>query len=269
MLVVALALPKVTKPQSVSTLSGGRTAALAFNSSTLQDEWSLYNNVAGLSAVEKKSVNSSFSINSSQPGSNITSTIVTLPSKIGNFATGLFRFGDDLYSEQLVSAGFSNQLGLASLGVSANLIQYRAEGYNTLTTLGLNFGGIAKISKRAFIGAYITNLNQPRIVKDTKETLPSRLVVGTRIHPTDKISVLAEIEKDLRFKPTLKAGLEYSRLKKFDLRAGINLNPYSICGGFGFKSHRLRIDYATQYTQYIDFRFTLSATYLLPRREHE
>ena len=47
-----LLLPKITKPQNVSTLMGARSNGLAHISAALYDEWSFFNNIGGLAKVK-------------------------------------------------------------------------------------------------------------------------------------------------------------------------------------------------------------------------
>jgi hypothetical protein len=80
----------------------------------------------------------------------------------GVTSVGAFRFGDDLYNEQMVSLGFGNKFGIASLGVKANYIQYQADGFGTYGAVSIDFGGLAELTDQLSIGAYITNLNQAK-----------------------------------------------------------------------------------------------------------
>lgn len=253
-------LPKITKPQSVSAFMGARAAALGYASSTLGDEWSLFNNIGGTAMIDKSSVSFAYASNPNLPGANHGALALNAPLKSGCLGTGFFRFGDEIYNEQIITTGYSNQFGLASLGLTANYIQYRAEGFGTKTAVGINFGGVAKITNQFIVGAHITNLNQPRF-SDSKEHIPSKMVAGVQFKPQENLSILSEIEKDLRYKPTLKAAMEYGFLKKFTFRTGFNLNPYAASGGIGFRSHRFKFDYAINYTQFIRTQFQISTSY--------
>jgi hypothetical protein len=173
--------------------------------------------------------------------------VVAAPIKFGVTGIGLFRFGDDLYSEQVACVAFANTFGLASLGLKLNYIQYNATGYGTKQVLSVGFGGIARITSQLSIGTYITNLNQPLISKSDQERLPTRLTAGIALKPSETVVIITEIEKDLDHKSTWKTGLEYDVNKKFSARTGFSLQPDAAYLGFGFKSNKLNIDYALQY----------------------
>ncbi|MEQ8363765.1 MAG: hypothetical protein RH948_12910 [Cyclobacteriaceae bacterium] len=267
LVLILLSIPKITKPQSVSTLMGGRSAALGNASSTISDHWSLFNNPAGIASIKSTSANFAYAINPLLPGADRAAASLNLPIRVGTFGSGIFKFGDGLYNEQIFSAGYANQFGLASLGIKVNYVQYRAEGLGTHSAISLNFGGIATLTPKVLVGAYIVNLNQPKLSSDTDESLPVILVSGMQFRPQDGLLLLLEIEKDLHYKPTIKGGVEYALNKKVKTRTGFNLNPNAIHGGIGYQSARLIIDYALQYNTSIKTTFQLSTSYLFTKRK--
>ncbi|MCB0490985.1 MAG: hypothetical protein KDC93_01080 [Cyclobacteriaceae bacterium] len=268
LVLILLLIPKITKPQSVSTLMGGRSTALGNASSTLSDNWSLFNNTAGMAKMKLTAANFAYAINPSLPGADRAAASVNVPFGMGTFGAGVFKWGDELYSEQVFSTGYANQFGLASLGLKLNYVQYRAEGLGTHSALSLNFGGIAELTPKVSVGAYVLNLNQPKLSSNTDEQLPVILVSGVQFHPQDDLLLLLEIEKDLHYKPTLKGGVEYALHKKVKARTGFNLNPNAIHGGIGYQSARLIIDYALHYNTFIKTTYQLSTSYLFSKNKH-
>jgi hypothetical protein len=235
------------KSQSTSTIIGGRAAGLAYASATLQDEWSIYNNVAGLASVTQTIVASSVEVKPKLQGANRSAFALTIPTSLGTLGAGAFRFGDELYHEQLVNIGFSNQLGIASLGASLNYIQYNAQGFGTIHLLTFSAGGIANLSKSVSIGASIHNINQPVLSEVDDEKVPTRLSFGLGITPTEKVKLCTELSKEVDQLATFKTGIEYKATKKFYWRTGFSLYPNQFFAGIGFAQSRLSIDYAYQY----------------------
>jgi hypothetical protein len=222
---------------------GARAQALGFSSAALTDEWSVFNNIGGLAKVNQLTAACTYEARPGIAAFNTMAAVVALPVPFGVTGIGIFRFGDDLYNEQLVTAGFSNTFGLASLGLRVNYIQYHAEGFGNKGVLSAGFGGIAALSSVFSIGAYITNINQP-VLSEEDEKLPTTLSAGIAFTPSDKLLITAELEKDLEYTPVWKAGLEYAFYKKFWFRTGFNLEPNAAFIGFGFKPEKFRIDYA-------------------------
>ncbi|MCB0490212.1 MAG: hypothetical protein KDC99_17160 [Cyclobacteriaceae bacterium] len=263
LVVVALILliPQVTKPQSVSTLMGARSGALANASSALSDSWSFHNNFAGIANGTQTAVNFAYSVPPALPGANRAAFSLVTPAKSFGFGVGLFRFGDEMYSEQILSTSISNRFGLAALGVKLNYVQYNAEGFGTRNALTLDFGGIAELSDKVSVGAMITNISQSKLKSNSEEKLPTRMTTGVQFRPESNLILLIEVEKDLIYDPILKGGIEYEFYSKFFVRTGFNLNPNLICGGLGYRSSKLSIDYSMQYAASIQTQFQLSVSY--------
>jgi hypothetical protein len=226
---------------------GARQMGVGYTSSCLYDEWATFNNAAGLSKVKQSTAAFAYDALPSLRSFNRMAALVALPSKLMTTALGVFRFGDDLYNEQFVSAAFANKLGLASLGIRFNYIQYHAEGFGNLQAFTISFGGIAELTKAIHVGAQITNLNQPIINRQTGEKMQTLMSLAVAINPSDKIILTSEVQKDLNFKILWKTGLEYKFYKKFAARTGMNLNPQAAFFGFGWKSKRLTLDYGLKY----------------------
>ena len=253
--------------QSTSTLIGARAAGVAYSSSALTDEWSIFNNVAGLAKVT--AITAAFTYNAQPSFKHFNKAAATFvcPLKIGVAGLGLFRFGDDLYNEQILTAGYSNSFGLASLGVKVNLIQYNIKGFGSKSAVTASFGGIAKLTERLFLGAHIVNINQPKLSSLDEERVPTILIAGILTKVSDNVTVTAELEKDLDNKAAIKAGVEYRILKKFYARTGIRIQPNAGFFGFGFKPTRYSIDYAFQYNQVGGSRHQATVSYRLNTKE--
>lgn len=253
---------KIVKAQSVSTLMGARAAGISFTSSVLKDEWSLFNNVGGLAGIEKTNASFAVDVRPAMPGANRMAAVFSSPFKLGTLGAGFFRFGDDLYSEQLISMGYGNRFGIASLGLKVNYVQYRSEAFGSKSALTINFGGVADITPQLSVGAYITNINQPKL-STHDERLPTKLVAGFGFKPIENLLLVTEIEKDLEYDPVWKGGVEYVVHKKIFLRTGFNLHPNASFFGMGFQTWKLKIDYALQFSNALNFAHQASAIYFI------
>ena len=249
----------VVAAQSVSTQIGARANGIGYASASLFDTWSIFNNVAGLAKVDKASVGFTYDLHPSTSGANRTAAVFALPTPVGVAGIGAYRFGDQLYNEHIISAGFANKFGLAALGAQINYIQYTADGFGTKGVASVNLGGIAELTPRLFIGAYVINVNQPNI--SGEEKLPTKLIAGLGIKPIDKVIIAAEIEKDLNYDPTWKMGIEYFFHKKICARTGYNLHPNTAFFGLGFKTSKFTIDYAIQHSILLSLSHQASVGY--------
>lgn len=245
---------------------GARAQGMGYASSCLSDVWSLTNNVAGLAKIKSAVGAVSYDAVPSFESFNRMAAAIALPFRTFAVGASVFRFGDDLYNEQILSLGISNTFGLASLGVKMNYIQYRAEGVEPYGAFTVSFGGIAALTPDLSFGAHIVNINQPIVHHVTGERIPTRLVAGMAFTLSEKLVAAAEIEKDLRHTPTLKAGIEYQPVKKIAFRSGVNLHPESAFFGLGFKIRKLDLDYSLQYKHIFGLSHHAAVTFPLSRK---
>jgi hypothetical protein len=124
---------------------------------------------------------------------------------------------------------------------------------------------MARLTPQLSFGAHIVNLNQPIIDEQTGERIPTRLLAGLSVRPSDNLSLNGEIEKDLEHPPTVKSGLEYQALKKLAFRTGFNLHPEAGFFGLGFKTDRFNLDYALQYNHALGLSHEASVTVQLSK----
>lgn len=234
---------------------------IGYASSCLTDEWSVHNNIAGLSKVKHATAAFSYDARPSFSSFNRMAALFATPLYKGTAGIGVYRFGDDLYNESILSGGFANQFGLASLGLKVNCIQYQAQGFGTTQAFTISFGGIAELTKQISIGAHIVNINQPKLSDLTGETVPTRLIAGIGFKPSEKLFVTGELEKDLGYDLLWKVGAEYKFHKKFSVRTGYNLHPSSGYFGLGFKPKKFSLDYGFQFINSLGARHQATVSY--------
>jgi hypothetical protein len=221
-LILPFLAPLISAGQSSSTLIGARSNGLAYASACVADEWSLFNNVAGIAEAKGASANFTYDVNPNFSAFNRMAAVLTVPSKFVMSAVGVYRFGDDLYNEHLISLGVANTFGIASLGVKANYIQYYADGAGAKGFLTISAGGIEK------------------------ESIPTILSLALAFKPTDKLFLATEIEKDLDLDPKWKTGFEYAFHKKVIVRTGYVLKPQTAFFGLGLRPRKFQLDYCVQ-----------------------
>ncbi len=262
---VLLCIVHITFSQSVSTTMGARAFGMGNTISCLQDEWSLFNNPGGLAVVNNPTFAASYKVNPQLTGMNQMAGVGVVTTKLGVMGMGLYRFGDDLYNEQIATAGFSNTFGITSLGATINYIQYQAEGFGTRGIVSFNFGGITEITKNVLIGAFIRNLNQPYITEEKIERIPTIMTVGVGFKLSSKVFVTTELEKEIDRPLAWKSGMEYKPFTKVSFRAGFNLYPANAYFGAGFQSSRIKIDYAFQYSNLLGIMHQAGVGYQIIR----
>jgi hypothetical protein len=240
---------------------GARATGMGYASSCLTDEWSVFNNIAGLSKLDMLRAACTYDAQPNFKPFNKAAAVIAMPLTIGVAGIGCYRFGDDIYNEHIISAGYSTSFGLASLGIKLNYIQYNAQGFGKKGVVSVSFGGIAELTPQLKVGAHIINLNQPSISTIDGERLPTILIAGIALKLSERTTITSELEKDLDFKPTWKTGAEQTIHKKFLLRTGFNIHPGAAFFGFGFRHRKFSCDYALQYRPSIGSRHQASVCF--------
>ncbi len=245
---------------------GARAHAMGNTSACLSDVWSIHNNVAGLADVKNPEAAASYyAIPAFRPFDRVAMS-VALPIAGGIGGCSVFRLGDELYSEHIISIGYSTSFGLASLGLKGNYLQYRASGQETRKAATMSFGGLATLTPHILFGAHIININQSVINTATDEKLSTVLIAGIAFTSPEKFIASIEIEKEIQLPVLLKVGFEYKVLGKVPFRAGFNFPSRSASVGFGAKLRRIQVDCATQVHDAFGITCQASATYQLKRK---
>ncbi|MDH5476356.1 MAG: hypothetical protein OEX22_11740 [Cyclobacteriaceae bacterium] len=237
--------------------------ALGNTSATLSNYGSVFSNAAGLAEINEISVAASYKVTPNALWQNTMSASSTVPTKFGTIGVGFLRLGDNLFNQQLISMGFANRFGIASIGIKANYLQYNIEGFANNSVPFFDIGGIVELTPQLFIGAYIVNVTQTKLSTFQNERFPTLLDAGLSYRPTEKLMINVEIEQDLDFSPTFKAGLGYTPIKNLSIRTGINTSPNRQFFGLGFIPNNILIhlDYSLYHDRYSGISHQMSISY--------
>lgn len=246
---------------------GARANGMANAAAATGDGWSVFNNPAGLSSTSGTSFNLTFETIPGLPEFNRTAAAVCVPIAGGVTSAGVYRFGDDLFSEQLLTIGYSSKMGIASLGLKGNMIQFHAEGFGSRRIYTIGFGGIAELTKWLTAGAYIVNINQPEIAEGEK--LETTLIAGLSCKPAEKVLLVSEVEKNIALPAQIKAAVEYHLTPRVIIRTGFNYRPNGAFFGAGFNPGKITLDYAYSYLPSFTARHQLSLRYRILKEKPE
>jgi hypothetical protein len=258
-------LVNIVMAQSAYPLIGARGAGVGYASGCFGDEWSLFNNPAGITDVKHPTVAVAYESVPGSPAFNRAAFAFAMPMSLGGASFGIFRFGDDLYREQVVCIGYANKFGLAALGAKLQYISYYMDGFGRRSVFSFSFGGIAQLTPWLKFGAHVVNISQPEIAEGEK--IPTWLIAGVCINTSEKVTAVLEVEKDIDYKPKVKAGIEYRFYARFSARTGININPRAGFFGFGFNPGKYKLDYAYNWNPTILARHQLAISYSFRKRK--
>lgn len=222
---------------------GARSQSLGNLRVNLSDSWAYFNNIGSLDRIAKSEIALGYD---HRFGLNELSTfdlVAAWKNKLGTIGFGVSRFGGSLFNQQTLGIGFSNQLGIVSIGMKAEWFQTQIEGFGSGNALLFSLGGVAELSPQFFLGAHISNINRGKISKNSNDRLPTSIQMGITYRPVSQLNIYLEAEKDIEIDPTVKTGLEYAIRDWLCLRAGANTNPGRVFFGFGLKLGQFQFDY--------------------------
>jgi len=260
-LIILLSTAHLALAQSGLMQIGARPAAMGYTYATEADTWSLYNNPAGLGYLNELSATFAYEHKFALSGLGIMGAGVVTKLPLGSLGVSAFKFGDDLYNEQTISASYANKFGIASLGIKLNYLQYNIEGFGSRGVATIDFGGIASITDKLVFGAFIRNINQAQVSELQDERAPTLLNAGVSYRPSERIHLNVEAEKDLDYDASLRAGIEYMLFERIAIRAGISTQPFTNYAGLGFKAGALELGYAMTKERSLGFNHQGSIVY--------
>ncbi len=254
--------------QSYASPKGARAGGMANAVVTLQDAWALGNNIGALAGIEKPTMAFAYYNPFLISGLQTVSLVFVSPIRTNTaFGLGIQNMGESLFRETQISAGISQKMGIASLGLKINYLQYWFEGLGTRNLLTFEFGGVAQFSEKIWVGAHILNFTQAQVANFQDEKYPVVMKTGLSYRPSTKLMLNLETEKDIDRKAVVRFGMEYFFLKNVAFRAGVRSFPFSQSAGLRFKLYQIEIDYGLQTHPQLSPSQFLSLNYIFEKKK--
>lgn len=245
---------------------GARSIGLGNAHVTMGDVWSIFNNVGGLSRAKNSQVTFSYDHRLQLDELTTLAAAAVIKSNQSAIGIGVSSFGSEYFSQNQIGLGFSNQMGIASLGLKINYFQTSMEGFGTGRAAIIEFGGIAELTPQLFFGAHIYNPTRAKYGKNSHDYLPTVVKAGVSYRPSEKVMLNVEAEKDILLDPLLKIGLEYNILNKVWARGGLITFTNHLFFGFGFQSRKFHFDYATTQHPQLGYTHHFSCNFVFGQR---
>ncbi len=225
---------------------GARQISMANSDVALSnDVFSLFGNPAGLSQLNWREVGIYYS-----PApfglSELSNGYVAYnePFDFGSISIGGMTYGFDLYRESKIVLGYSyNYDNIFFAGVSANYHNYSIQNYGSTGAFYLNVGGLVYILDELRWGFSVDNLNKASVA-DLDDQIPMVLITGLSYDVIQVFTLNLALEKDIRYNPSVKFGIEYEIIQYLSLRAGTSNEPSRFTAGLGINYSLFSLDYA-------------------------
>ncbi len=209
----------------------------------LKDAWAIFNNVGAIDRLDQSEIQIGADQRFGLKELSTVSLSAVIKKDLGSLGLGISRYGGIQFNQHLLGIGYSNTLGIVSLGSKVDWIQTQIEGFGNGHTVVLSLGGLAQLGPDFYLGANFSNLTQSKISKYSTELFPTLVQLGLSYFPSQSLSIYSELEKDVDLPPVFKFALDYSLSKKIFLRTGISCNPIRLSFGLGFRHENLLFDY--------------------------
>ncbi len=240
---------------------GARSGGMGQSNTVLADEWSILNNVGGISGVESGKVFFGYTRFTQIEGFDQVAFGAIQPFKFGNIGIAILRFGDQLFNEQVISAAFGNKIGFVRLGGRISYYQMHIEEYGNSGAALIDLGGIVELIPKLDFGAYISNITMSSLNNAEKSPLPVVMKLGMSYKPSEDLIINVDLHKETNFGTNVRVGVEYEIVRQFALRTGINTNPFKAFFGAGLYLGRFSIDYALTTHEFLGISHQASISY--------
>jgi hypothetical protein len=252
---------------------GGCSAALGGASSTLSDVWSTQNNQAGLGFVEKVQVGAYYENRFLIKELSYTAFCFAVPIKNkGAFGFTSTSFGYNVFRQSKFGLGYGIKLGEnISAGIQMDYLYTQitdvAGYYGKKGVITGEIGVQAKLTKQVIFAVHVFNPNSVKITSYNNEIIPAIMKAGLQYKISDKVAMLAEVEKGTYYKTNFKGGIEYQPAKDFFIRAGASSNPVQMAFGAGVNYQGLKLDLATSWHAVLGFTPQIGLSYKFGKNE--
>lgn len=176
-----------------------------------------------------------------------------LPTASGTFGLSLHYFGFEGYNEQRIGLAYARQLlEKLSIGAQFLMLNTRIPEYGNKANFTFEVGAQAELLPQLNLGVHLFS---PARVKVTEEDFLSAVLrLGLSYLPSDKLSLLAEVEKDIDYPARARFGIEYQAIEPLFLRLGVATEPTQLSFGLGYAlPGGLKLDIASSYHQVLGF----------------
>ena len=243
---------------------GGRGAAMGGVLLTLDDAMSAMSGSATLAYAERSAIAVGARQDYLAEGMGYAMLGGIAKVGFGALTASMVHFGNSDYNEQMLSLAYGIPLGKSvALGV---MLHYLHSGtsdpyYDPINAATFSLSVYARPSEDFGLGFKTFNPQSAFFDGNGNPHLPALMSVGVSYFLAEDLLAVAEVEKNMYQKATLRIGLEYSLQNMFLFRLGINTAPVIYSFGFGMRLSSFGFDVAGQIHNVLGFTPQLSMFY--------
>jgi hypothetical protein len=213
---------------------GGHVFSLGGITSTQEGITAVYHNPAATSYFEKSI---SFDVSADRRFiNNFINPSIAVLKKMGksNFGLGYYQYGISEYKVSNIFLSYARTLFRnLSLGTRFNYQKLTIQNYGSSNLLSIDFGIHSRITKSVTMSAYFDGIASSIINEAYKKE--NRIVFGIDYHPSKKVHLITEFEKNETDDLSPKLGIRYMPIEELEFRTGVDLQREIF--SFGFLYH--------------------------------
>ncbi len=229
---------------------------------TLDDGWSIFNNIGAMSRVNRPQAMFSYDHRLNLRELTTIAAGGIIPHSFGHFGFSMSHYGGLLFNQQNLGLGFSNTLGIASFGLKINYFQTNIESMGRNGRAVIEIGSVSELTPQLLFGIHIYNPTRTRISKNAPDHIPTVVRAGVSYRPSSGLMLNVDAKKDILLPPQVNAGIELNLLDRFWGRCGIHTDPANLFFGIGFKPKKFHIDYAMGQNHHLGATHHFSFNYI-------
>lgn len=249
---------------------GGRRISLGSAYTAVRgDYWGLQANPASLVGMETMQagvfIERRFLLEQMNHG-NVGFAMPFLDRHVAGITFGGFGFGG--YSDSQIGLAYGAKvIDQLSLGVRMNYRRTSIVNYGAAAALVIDAGLNALITKGLTFGFSVSNANQARLNREIFEQIPTTLDFGLAYQASDKVLIVADVEKQVNYPYSFRGGIEYAIIPVLKARVGASTQPVTLNAGLGLDVKNFQVDWSNSYHEYLGYTPALSLSYKFGGKE--
>jgi len=215
-------------------LGGAITNGIGQTGVVLENISAMYTNQAGTAFLEGWAVDVSADRRFGLSELSTFSFAAATSLNIGTVGISVGQYGFDALSEQKIGLSYARLLtSNLAIGGQIDMLGFKIDQFGNTYAFTSEIGLYTKLSSQIHIAAHVYNPTSTKL--NNNEELDTRMKVGLKYIPSNKLLLLTEVEKIIDREIQIKLGVDYQVIEDLDIMAGANLNVNSFHFGFKYR----------------------------------
>lgn len=252
-----------SRSQSDDRILGGKAASLGRLGILDEDVWAVHNNPGALGFLKSMEASVYYENRFLVKSLNQQGVVFAYPTKAGVFGVDVNLYGDQLYRRSAYRFSYGMALGpKISIGIGLVYLNSRfAQDYGTYHAFTGEVGLLVKITPKWRLAAHVYNPIRAKFQPYDDERLPTLIKLGMGYRFSKQFDVVIGAEKDIEYKTSFRAGLNYRPIDMLFIRLGVATAPVETTFGVGLKFKGFYVDIGSSWNLDLGYSPQISLRY--------